>query len=146
MPKHFPNTPFWAAYQGRFSGILSWPDVERFWDAMAASNGGWFVFDTEQAAPDATVTGAEFAETLGKATALINTRRDRSHCGAIYVDDIQSPAFIKIFDAAAMGSACNISGIAVLPRWIISRMKPDDVPAPAPPEKLSLFKRLTGRA
>jgi len=143
MTKHFPDTAFWAAYQGRFSGVLNWPDVEAFWASMAASSGGWFVFGTEQVAPDATATAAEFAETLGKATELINTRRDRSHCGAIYVDDIQSPTFIKIFDPAAMGSACNISGIPVLPRWIISRIKPDNVPPPPPPENLSLFKRLT---
>ncbi len=146
MTKRFPDTAFWSTYQGRFSGILNWPDAEAFWASMAASNGGWFVFDTEQAAPDKPASAPELTATLAKATALTNTRRDRSHCGAIYVDDILSPTFIKIFDPAAMGSACNISGIPVLPRWIISRIKPDNVPTPPPPEKPSLFKRLTGSA
>ena len=146
MTRHFPDTPFWTAYLGRFHGILNWPDVEGFWTEMAASNDDWFIFDSEHAAPDTAASASELAATLTAATTLINTRRDRSHCGAIYVDDIQSPTFIKIFDPAAMGSACNISGIPVLPRWIISRIKPDNVPAPPPPEKPSLFKRLTGSA
>lgn len=139
-----PDTPFWAAYQGRFFGILNWPDVDAFWTHMAAETGDWFVFAPDHPAPDTTATSAELTEMLTKAQALINSRRDMSHCGAIYVDNVKNPAFIKVFDPAAMGSACNISGIPILPRWIISRIKPDDMPPPPKLEKPSLFKRLTG--
>jgi len=146
MTDYFPDTPFWAAYLGRFSGILNWPDVEHFWAVLVVSNDDWYVFDPELPAPNRPASATELAQIITAATALINTRRDRSHCGAIYVDDIASPTFIKIFDPAAMGSACNISGIPVLPRWIISRIKPDDAPAPPAFEKPSLFKRLSRRA
>ena len=146
MKDYFPDTPFWTAYQGRFYGILTWPDVDRFWAAMADSNGDWFVFDTEQTAPKTVALAAELDQTVDAAIALIDTRRDRSHCGAIYVDDHKFPTFIKVFDPSEMGSACNISGIPVLPRWIFSRIKPEDLPTPPPPEKPSLFKRLTSRA
>jgi len=146
MTNPFPDTAFWAAYNGRFSGILNWPDVEAFWASLAASSDDWFVFDTEHAAPDTPASAAEFTATLTAASALINTRREGSHCGAIYLDDIQCPKFIKIFDPAAMGSACNISSIPVLPRWILSRIKPDEMLVPPVPEKLSLLKRLTRRA
>jgi len=141
-----PDTPFWNAYRGRFFGILNWPDVDTFWTRLSSTPGDWFVFTPEQPAPDTAKTGAELAETLTKAQALINSRRDVSHCGAIYVDDLENPAFIKVFDPAAMGSSCNISGIPILPRWIISRIKPDDMPPPPEPEKPSIFKRLTGRS
>ena len=139
-----PDTPFWNAYRGRFFGILDWQDVDAFWPRLSATSGDWFVFDPEHPAPKTAATGAELAETLTRAKALINSRRDMSHCGAIYVDDLENPALIKLFDPAAMGSACNISGIPIMPRWIISRIRPDDMPPPPEPEKPSLFKWLTG--
>jgi len=141
-----PDTPFWNAYQGRFFGILDWPGVDAFWAQMATESGDWFVFDPDHAAPDTTIHGAELMKFLTKAQALINSRRDMSHCGAIYVDDMKNPAFIKVFDPSAMGSSCNISGIPILPRWIFCRIKPDDIPPPPEPVKPSLFKRLTGRS
>lgn len=141
-----PDTFFWNAYQGRFSGILNWADVDAFWLRLSAASGDWFVFDLEQPSPDTSATSGELTETLASAHALINSRRDMSHCGAIYVDNVDNPTFIKIFDPAAMGSSCNISGIPILPRWIFSRIRPDDLPPPPEPVKPSLLKRLTGRS
>ncbi|WP_457646580.1 hypothetical protein [Profundibacter sp.] len=141
-----PDTPFWKAYQGRFFGLLAWAEVDAFWASMSGTTGDWFVFDPEQPAPDRVASAADLANVLTKAQALINSRRDMSHCGAIYVDDARNPTFIKVFDPSAMGSSCNISGIPILPRWIISRIRPDDMPPPPEPVKPSLFKRLTGRS
>jgi len=141
-----PDTPFWNAYQGRFFGVLNWPDVDAFWAHMSDASGDWFIFDPEQPAPDIAASAAELAQVLAKAQALIDSRRDMSHCGAIYVDSVENPSFIKVFDPSAMGSSCNISGIPILPRWIFSRIKPDDMPPPPEPVKPSLFKRLTGRS
>ncbi len=138
-----PDTPFWNAYQGQFFGLLNWPEVDAFWNHMSETSGNWFVFDPEQPAPDTAANSAELAETLASAQTLINSRRDMSHCGAVYVDDLEDPTFIKVFDHAAMGSSCNISGIPILPRWIFSRIGPDDMPPE--PIKPSLFKRITGR-
>ena len=143
---YLPDTPFWSRYQGRFTGILNWPDIEAFWDAMNASSGEWYVFAPEQMPPKTPASNAEFTGALAAATALINTRRDRSHCGAVYVDDTRHPAFVKIFDPAAMGSSCSISTAPIMPRWIISRVKPDPLPPVPLPAKPGLFKRLAGRA
>ncbi len=140
-----PDTPFWNAYQGRFFGVLNWSDVDTFWVRMSDTTGDWFIFDPKQPAPDRAASDVELTEVLTKAQTLINSRRDMSHCGAIYVDSLENPSFIKVFDPSAMGSSCNISGIPILPRWIFSRIKPDDMPPPPEPIKPSLIKRLTGR-
>ena len=140
-----PDTPFWNAYQGRFFGVLNWPDVDAFWAQMSVTSGDWFIFNPEKPAPDTAASDVELTEVLTKAQTLINSRRDMSHCGAIYVDSLENPSFIKVFDPSAMGSSCNISGIPILPRWIFSRIEPDDMPPPPEPVKPSLIKRLTGR-
>jgi len=139
-----PDTPFWQAYQGRFSGILNWTEVDDFWGRISAISGDWFIFEPGEPAPENPAATEQLTETLASAQALINSRRDMSHCGAIYVDNVENPSFIKVFDPSAMGSSCNISGIPILPRWIISRIKPDNLPAPIEPAKPSLLKRLTG--
>jgi len=39
---------------------------------------------------------ADFAALPPQAEALVNERRDRSHSGAIYIDNRETPTFIKI--------------------------------------------------
>jgi hypothetical protein len=140
-----PDTEFWRAYQGPFSGVLKWSDVDALWAWLADNNEGWFAFDPDQAAPDAPLAADEFATFLQGAVDLVNSRRERSMSGAIYRDDVDSPTMLKIFDPVNMGSACSISGERVMPRWILSRMKPDDLPVPEPMAKPGFFGRIAGR-
>ncbi|NOX73292.1 MAG: hypothetical protein GXP03_06625 [Alphaproteobacteria bacterium] len=140
-----PDTDFWRAYQGPFSGVLKWSDVDALWAWLADNNQGWFAFDPNTAAPDTPLDADDFATFLQGAVELVNTRRERSMSGAIYLDDANKPTLIKIFDPVNMGSACSISGVRVMPRWILSRMKPDDLPKPAPVLKPRFFGRLAGR-
>ena len=60
------------------------------------------------------------------------------------MDDRKSPAFIKIFDPRNMGTSCSCSGELILPRWIISRARPDALPEPEEKEK-GLAGWLSGR-
>ena len=75
---------------------------------------------------------------------LINQRRDRPSCGSIYVDALEAPTYIKIFDPLKMGTSCGGSHDPIMPRWIISHMVPDTLPPP-PLEKLSIVQRLLRR-
>lgn len=141
-----PDTAFWRAYDGSFFGLLQWADVDGFWTFLAANPEGWYVFDPDGDAPDATMDVGDFALFLLAATALVNSRRERSMSGAIYVDDRTNPTFAKIFDPVNMGSACNVSGVRTMPRWVVSRMKPDALPKVGPVAKPGLFGRLAGRS
>jgi hypothetical protein len=140
-----PETDFWRAYQGPFSGDLKWSDVDALWAWLAKNSAGWYVFDPDQRAPDAPLAADDLATLLQGAIELVNSRRERSMSGAIYLDDAKDPRMIKIFDPVNMGSACNVSGVRTMPRWVLSRMKPDDLPKAEPVAKPGFFGRIAGR-
>ncbi len=141
-----PDTDYWNRFQGQFFGVLRWNDMETLWQSLHASPENWYVYPVSDAAPDAFAGKQDFAQFLDAAEAVINKRRDRPSCGSIYVDDMREPAYIKIFDPEKMGTSCSCSSDPVLPRWIVSRMKPDSLPPPQPLKKPTIFQRLTGLA
>jgi len=138
-----PDTAFWRAYGGRFEGLLKWDQFDALFDHLASAGGDWFVFDPAGDAPAAPM--ADLAAALAEARACVEQVRGRSYCGAVFADDPQNPSFIKVFDPYKMGGVCGGSGERVLPRWIVSRLKPDPLPVLRnPPAKKGLFARLTG--
>jgi len=130
-----PDTAFWRAYQGRAAGLLNWKDVDALWPLLKAQPEGWFVYDLETAPPTAPLSSVDFKAFLPQAEALVNERRDRSHSGAIYIDNPETPAFIKIFDPTNMGTSCGGDHEMIFPRYILSKIKPEARPAPAPVKK-----------
>jgi hypothetical protein len=140
-----PDTAFWTLYLSRSSGILHWQDMDAFWPQMQATTGAWYVFDPREDAPETPLSGAALQAELAAAQTLVYSRRDLPMSGAVYVDNREAPAFIKVFDPANMGSSCSCSTEPVMPRYIFSRARPDSLPL-APPPKTGLFARLTGRS
>ena len=139
-----PETPFWTLFLSRSSGILHWEDMDAFWPQMQATTGDWYVFDPSKDAPVAPVSGADWQAALEEAQTLVYSRRELPKSGAVYVDNREDPAFIKVFDPSHMGSSCSCSTEPVMPKYIFSRARPDSLPL-APPPKTGLFARLTGR-
>ncbi len=140
-----PDTPFWRAYQGRATGLLHWQDVDALWPLLATCPEGWYVYNLEGPPPDTTLAAAEFIAFLPRAEALVNTRRDRSHSGAIYIDNRETPAFIKIFDPANMGTSCGGDHDMIFPHYLLSKLKPEPRPTPAPKKKSFLGKLVLGK-
>jgi len=140
-----PDTPFWRAYQGRASGLLKWEDVDALWPLLAAQPDAWYVYDLEIAVPTAPFSATEFTAFLPQAEALVNARRDRSHSGAIYIDNHNTPTFIKIFDPSNMGTSCGGDHDMIFPRFILSKIQPDPRPAPSPGNKSFLGKLILGK-
>ena len=130
-----PDTAFWRAYQGRAAGLINWKDVDALWPLLSKQPEGWFVYDLETGPPAAPTPAQEFAAFLPEAEDLVNTRRDRSHSGAIYLDSREAPRFIKIFDPANMGTSCGGGHEMIFPRYILSKVKPDPRPTPVPKAK-----------
>jgi len=145
-----PDTAFWRVFDGPMKGVLDWARYDAFMERFGASEGEWFVFDLEDAVPAAPVSGEDFSSALTEANALIRAVKNRPWLGAIYADDLETPTYIKVFDPALLGGSCSMPGSKMLPRWIISRMKPDPLKMPTPeaaaPEGLlsRLAKGLTG--
>ncbi len=141
---NFPYTEFWQRYRGAFSGVLKWQDMESLWATLKAAPEDWYVFDPLAAAPAAPLNSVDFMSFLDDAELLVNQRRDRPSCGSIYVDKLETPSYIKIFDPLKMGTSCGGSHDPIMPRWVISHMVPDTLPPP-PLEKLSIVQRLLRR-
>lgn len=135
-----PDTTYWRHYQGAFSSLLKWEDVDAFWGQLAATEAHWYVFEKEKAAPQSPATEAQFSEILKAAEALVNARRKLSYSGAIYLDSPDAPSMIKIFDPVNMGSVCACSGERIMPKYILSLATPE-----APPKK-GLMARIFARA
>lgn len=138
----YPDTPYWRQYNGRHKGILRWPDLDTLWSYLEASTEAWFVFDPAGTAPDAPLDKAGLIAAVQVARDLVNTGHDKECSGAVYVDDLDAPTFIKVFDPRNMGTACGWGGATIMPIWIISLLKPDTLP-PAPPlEKPGFWARI----
>jgi len=130
-----PGTKYWQAFQGSFCGLLQWDDMSMLWENLKTSSEGWYVFDTLRAPPLNPVTSSDLAEILDEIEKFTHKRHRYDYCGFMYVDDRQSPTFIKIFDPRKMGSSCGCSGELILPRWILSRIRPDALPEPEEKKK-----------
>lgn len=114
-----------ALFGGHLKGLLQWPQFEALWAALRAAPEGWFVRDFKAGGvPRATMPAEDFLRFLDEAEAFLRKRHREEYCGFLYLDDAESPTFIKVFDPRKMGSACGCGG-EVKPRWTISRMQPE---------------------
>lgn len=144
-----PDTPFWRLYQGRFAGFPTWPMFDRFWPVLEASGGDWYILDLDSGElPEAPASATEFSALLAGVQAMYAPARARSFCGVVFADDAAAPTLVKLFDPWKMGASCGSSGERILPRYVLSRVRPDALPvveAPVAPKK-GLFARMAGRA
>ena len=143
----FPDTPFWRHFRGAFSGLLKWHDMDVLWEFLKASPEGWYVFDMLDQPPTQPIEGAVLPSFLSETEQFLRKRHGQDYCGLIYVDQRDAPEFIKIYDPKNMGTACGGSTNVILPRWTLTRIKPDAVLATeaAPETKYGSFNSLLGR-
>lgn len=144
-----PDTDFWRAFQGRFHGFPTWAMQDRFWPVLKQSGGDWYVFDLDRGSlPDSPASAAAFSALLTEAEEMFEPARSRSFAGVVFADDAENPGFVKLFDPWKMGASCGSSGERILPRWVLSRMKPDALPAEAEPvpAKKGLFAGFARRS
>ncbi|WP_137701144.1 hypothetical protein [Marimonas lutisalis] len=141
-----PDTPYWRAYQGRFAGFPTWPMFDRFWPVLKESGGAWYILDLDSGTlPEAPASAEAFEALIAEAEAMYTPVRNRSFSGIVFADDASEPAFVKLFDPWKMGASCGSSGERIMPRWVLSRMKPDALPPGEEPDKprRGLLSRLT---
>ena len=127
--------PYTAAFRGRFSGVLYWPDLDQFWQQLRRrKQAGWFLYAVGELPPTAPATADQVEQFITEMDALLRREHKEDYCGVVYADDLQEPTFVKIYDPNNLGVVCGFSDNPPLPGWVLSTMTPIDLPnALAPP-------------
>ena len=127
---------FEALYRGHLKGLLQWRQFDELWARLRARPEGWFVRDfSRRDIPGEPLSAEEFLAFLDETEAFLRRRHREDYCGFIYLDDIENPSLIKVFDPRKMGTSCSCGTDPVPPRWTISRLKPELAADTAPPPR-----------
>ncbi len=123
-----------AAFRGSFIAALRWPQLDALWDALRQQAGDdWFVYAVGEEPPVAPVSRDRLLAFITEIDRLLRTEHDEDYCGIVYADDLARPAFIKIYDPHHLGAVCGSSANPPLPGWVLSRLRPCDLPASRTP-------------
>jgi hypothetical protein len=120
-------------YGGSFQGMLHWPQLDALWAAVRRQPAGWYVVEDGQALPQQPVAPEKLLARLEAIDAVLRQGHRQSYCGIVYADDAAAPALIKVFDPNGLGSMCSCSAAPTPPRWVLSRLRPEPLDAPAAP-------------
>lgn len=142
------NVPFLQHYRGYFRNLLKWEELDALWERLHGdSDQAWYIYAVGETPPTSTSNREQLARFIEEIDQLLHEEHDEDYCGIVYVDDVQSPTLIKIFDPNNLGSACGSGfGPPPLPGWVLSRQAPCDLNAAcAPPgNRRRWWQRLIG--
>jgi hypothetical protein len=133
MREKLKEDPFQVAFRGRFENILRWEQLDALWQVLSRDAGdGWHIYAVGEQPPAQPVSGEVLQKFLAEIGELLRREHDEAYCGIVYTDSTTEPAFVKIFDPHNLGVSCGYSDHPPLPGWILSRLPPVDLKAPAP--------------
>ena len=167
-----PTTEFQRLNTGRLWSVLGWDQLTALWQRIDPA-AGWYLHAVGVAGPRSgspgmqstcprsgnpgtqsgaapTVVNPADAAAVGafivSIDALLRAEHHESYCGIVYADDLENPRLIKIYDPNNLGSSCGSSKNPPGPGWIMSRVKPDEMPAgrPAPENRKRWWRGLLG--
>jgi len=125
---------FQALYSGRLWSVMSWEQLDAFWQRIDPG-AGWYLYAVGEPPPPAPAGPDEVRTFVTKIDALLRQEHRHDYCGIVYADQIDAPGFVKIFDPNNLGVSCGFSDNPPLPGWILSRVPPEDLqPATPLPE------------
>lgn len=123
---------FHARLKGTFYGIMQWQRLDALWDRV--KGGQWFFCQLGEAVPEMLLSGDVLAVRIDALDTLLRHAHDYNYCGIVYVDNVEEPTLIKVYDPDNLGSFCSHSATPTPPGWILSTSQPalmeSTVPAP----------------
>jgi hypothetical protein len=127
------ESPFYTAFRGNFTSLLSWEQLDDFWAVLRASvDDGWYVYAVGEPVPEQPSGAEQVNRFIDEVNALLHREHEEDYCGIVYTDSKSSPTLIKIFDPNNLGVQCGYSDNPPLPGWVLSRMAPCDLRQRAP--------------
>ena len=119
---------FKTIFRGKFFGVLRWHQLEDIWSKVKRdAEVGWYCYEIRENPPAKLKQGEELILLIDEIDSILRHKHDEDYCGVVYVDDLESPTYIKVFDPKKMGTSCSIGTTAPLPEWVISKVIPQDL-------------------
>ena len=123
-----PEQSFQAAFRGNFTSLLSWSQLDAFWDTVRQqASRGWYLYAVGEPVPTQPSNAAQVADFIREIDRLLHAEHREDYCGIVYTDSKTDPQFIKIFDPNNLGVSCGYSDNPPLPGWIMSLIPPQEL-------------------
>jgi hypothetical protein len=120
------NPEFDARFDGTLFSLLSWEQLESFWQRLDPA-AGWYLYALGETRPEAAAAADQVATFIREIHALLRHDHDEDYCGIVYADDLEQPTLIKIYDPNNLGTSCGSGKYKILPGWVMSRIPPSDL-------------------
>ena len=146
--KTHPIPLFIQRFNGRFSGILHWEQLDELWlflkqECQEKARKEWFVYHVGSVPPTEPLSEEKFILTLDEINKELKQHHKEDYCGIVYADNIAAPDFIKVFHPNNLGKSCGYSETPIFPGWTISKIPPIDIENYYyPPKQPSFWKKL----
>ena len=114
-------------YQGSFTNMLRWHQLEKLWEHVKSAPQGWYVYWVGKEVPTLPVAVEELHKFIEEIDKLLRHEHHYDYCGIVYVDDPEIPGMIKIFDPHHLGASCGSCGQVIPPGWLLSRIPPEPI-------------------
>ncbi|MBF0190671.1 MAG: hypothetical protein HQL99_05910 [Magnetococcales bacterium] len=121
------DLPFHQRLEGRFDGMIRLADVTALGSAVALCD-GWYVLEPRVPFPEQPVDGREASARLNGMVEEILREERGVWSTMVYVQSAEDPWIIKVFHPRRAGCGCGGGG-GILPWRVLTRFKPDPVPA-----------------
>lgn len=113
------------AFRGSFTSVLRWPQLDEFWDSLKNQvDDSWYIYAVGEEPPQSTTDKDNVLKFIDEIDVLLHREHDEDYCGIVYVDNKETPSYIKIFDPNNLGVSCGFSEKPPLPGWILSKIQP----------------------
>ncbi len=123
-----PQRQFMDAFRGSFTSALRWHHLDALWQRLNELAGeGWYIYAIGEEPPERPADAARVATFIGEIDRLLRKEHEEDYCGIVYADDLQEPAFVKIYDPHDLGVSCGCSNNPPLPGWLLTRIRPSDL-------------------
>lgn len=119
---------FLQAFRGSFTSALRWHQLDALWERVRACAGAdWFLYTVGDEPPREPADADGVHRFVTEIDKRLHDEHKEDYCGIVYADDLQAPAFIKIYDPHNLGVSCGYSDNPPLPGWIMSLIRPVDL-------------------
>ena len=100
--------PFLQSYRGYFRNLLKWEELDALWERLRGdSEKAWYIYAIGEAPPEARASTTQLQRFIDEIALLLREEHEEDYCGIVYVDNVESPSLIKIYDPNNLGSVCG---------------------------------------